>query len=92
LPEEYKRQRRGQRMQRTGGLEHQAVAWAKLHGLSLRVLNDGHHWRFQKPGFMAERWPSSARLAVNRDYGSPTHAPHWAAVVNALQPIADSSS
>jgi hypothetical protein len=51
----------------------------------LRVLNDGHHWLFQKPGFMAEWWPSSARLAVNRDYGRHIHAPHWAEVATELE-------
>jgi len=36
---------------------------------------------------MAEWWPSSARLAVNRDYGSYIHAPHWADVVSVLEQI-----
>ena len=80
-PEEYKKQRRERRMERTARLEEQARVWAEGHGCSLRVLNDGHHWLFQKPGFMAEWWPSSAKLAVNRDYGSDIHAPHWADVV-----------
>jgi hypothetical protein len=87
-PEEYKRQRRERRMQRTASLEEQVTAWAEMQGLSLRVLNDGHHWVFQKPGFMAEWWPSSAKLVVNRDYGRDIHAPHWAEVMNALQPVA----
>jgi hypothetical protein len=84
-PEEYKKQRRERRMERTSSLEEQARVWAEGHGCSLRVLNDGHHWLFQKPGFMAEWWPSSARLAVNRDYGSDIHAPHWADVVTVLE-------
>jgi hypothetical protein len=84
-PEEYKKQRRERRMERTSGLESQVRAWAERHGCSLRVLNDGHHWLLQKPGFMAEWWPSSARLAVNRDYGRHIHAPHWAEVVNQLE-------
>ena len=71
-------------MERTSRLEEQARVWAAGQGCSLRVLNDGHHWLFQKPGFMAEWWPSSARLAVNRDYGSDIHAPDWADVVTVL--------
>ena len=66
-------------------VEEQVRVWAERHGCSLRVLNDGHHWLLQKPGFMAEWWPSSARLAVNRDYGSDIHAPHWADVVAVLE-------
>jgi hypothetical protein len=84
-PEEYKKQRRERRMERTSRLEEQVRVWAEGHGCSLRVLNDGHHWLFQKPDFMAEWWPSSARLAVNRDYGSDIHAPHWADVVSVLE-------
>ena len=84
-PEEYKKQRRERRMERTSHLEDQVRVWAEGHGCSLRVLNDGHHWLFQQPGFMAEWWPSSARLAVNRDYGSDIHAPHWADVVTVLE-------
>ena len=91
-PEQYKRQRRARRMERTARLEDQVAAWASQHRCSLRVLSGGHHWLIQKPGFMAEWWPSSARLAVNRDYDRLIHAPNWADVVNALQPIADSLS
>jgi hypothetical protein len=84
-PEEYKKQRRERRMERTSRLEEQVRVWAEAHGCSLRVLNDGHHWLFQKPGFMAEWWPSSARLALNRDYGRHIHAPHWAKVLTELE-------
>jgi hypothetical protein len=91
-PDEYRRQRRERRMGRTARLEDQVAAWATQHGFSLRVLNDGHHWLFQKAGFMAEWWPSSAKLVVKRDYGSGLDAPHWADVVNALQPTVDSLS
>ncbi len=84
-PEEYKRQRRERRMDRTSQQEAQVRTWAEQHGCSLRVLNDGHHWLFQKPGFTAEWWPSSAKLAVNRDYDRDHHAPHWAEVAAVLQ-------
>jgi hypothetical protein len=72
-------------MGRTSRLEAQVRAWAEQHGCSLRALNEGHHWLFQRPAFMAEWWPSSARLAVNRDYGNHIHAPHWGDVVTALE-------
>ena len=91
-PEEYKRQRRERRMDRTSQQEAQVRAWAGQHGCSLRVLNDGHHWLFQKPGFTAEWWPSSAKLAVNRDYDRDHHAPHWAEVAAVLQEMLASQS
>src|SRR2546421_1475228 len=82
--DEYKRLRRDQRMERTPELESQVRAWAEQLRCSLRVLNDGHHWLFQKPGFMAEWWPSSARLAVNWEYDRYHHGPHWADAVAVL--------
>ncbi|MBI4662448.1 MAG: hypothetical protein HY735_26830 [Verrucomicrobia bacterium] len=84
-PDEYKRRRRERRMDRTAALEPQVRTWAERHGCSLRVLNGGHHWLFQKPGFRAEWRPSSAKLAVNRDYLHDHHAPHWAEVANVLE-------
>jgi hypothetical protein len=84
-PDEYKRQQREQRIQRTSNSESQVRACTEQRGCSLRVLNDGHHWLFQKPGFMAEWWPSSARLALNRDYLHDYHAPHWPDVMAVLQ-------
>jgi hypothetical protein len=84
-PEDFKRQRRDRRTQRASQLEPQVRAWAEQHGCSLRVLNDGQHWLFQKPGFMAEWWPSSAKLVVNRDYTHDHHAPHWTELVAVMQ-------
>ena len=84
-PDEYKRRRRERRMDRTARLESEVRAWAERYGCTLRVLNDGQHWLFQRPGFVAEWWPSSAKLAVNRDYLHACHAPHWAEVSNVLE-------
>ena len=74
-------------MERTSHLEDQVRAWAERYGCLLRVLNDGHHWLFQKPGFMAEWWPSSAKLAINREYSCSQYAPLWPDVAAALQRI-----
>src|SRR5438309_1429155 len=86
-PDEYKRRRRHRRIERTSHSEAQVRAWAERNGCSLRVLNGGHHWLFQKPGFMAEWWPSSSKLAVNREYHCDHHAPHWADVEAVLQDL-----
>jgi hypothetical protein len=76
-PDESMRQRRARRMDRTARNESQVHDWARRHGCTLRVLNDGHHWLFEKGGFVAEWWPSSAKLVLNRDYTRDHHAPHW---------------
>ena len=73
-PRDYARQRRDRRLHRNLDRTTAAQAWATAHGLSLRVNNDGHHWMFQRPGFVAEWWPSSAKLVFNRNYDRDVHA------------------
>jgi hypothetical protein len=85
-PIEYKRRRRERRIKRTGQSEAEVRRWAEQRGLALRVLNDGNHWLFQKAGFVAEWWPSSAKLVMDRNYDRDHHAPHWAEVRAALEP------
>jgi hypothetical protein len=84
-PGEYKRRRRERRMERTLHSEAVVRGWAEQHGFTLRVLNNGHHWILEKPGIFAEWWPSSAKLALNRDYLRTLHTPHWSDVVMALE-------
>jgi hypothetical protein len=79
-PDDFRRERLERRLSRTLNLEVEVAGWAAQHGLTLRVLNDGHHWLLQKPGFVAEWWPSSARVVLNRDCLRGRHAPHWAQV------------
>ena len=83
-PEDYKCRRRERRLERTLQSEAEVRAWADHHGFALRVLNDGQHWLLQKTGFVAEWWPSSAKLAINHDYLRAFYAPHWPDVVAAL--------
>lgn len=80
MPDDYKRLRRERRMERTAHSEARIRNWAGQRGWSLKILNGGHHWLFQKPGSLAEWWPSSAKLALNRDYLRDYHAPHWSDV------------
>jgi len=84
-PREYMRHQRERRKKRTLQSESAVRAWAEKHGFALRVLNDGHHWIFQKPGLFAEWWPSSAKLAINRNYSRGFHAPHWPEVAQTLE-------
>ena len=84
-PDDYMRLRRQRRMERTANSESAVRGWAEKHGLELRVLNDGHHWILEKPGMFVEWWPSSAKLAINRDYHRTFHTPHWKDVVAVLE-------
>lgn len=85
-PEDYKQRRRERRMGRTLQSEAVVRAWAERHGFALRVLNGGHHWLLEKGDIVAEWWPSSAKLALNRDYLRDYHAAHWTDVTAVLQP------
>ena len=84
-PKEFQRARRERRLDRTLDLEAEVTRWAAQRGLTLRVLNDGHHWLFQKPGLAAEWWPSSAKFVLNRDDLHDRHAPHWPHVAALLE-------
>jgi len=53
-PHGFMRRRRDRRMERNSNKEDEIRAWAEQCECSLRVLNDGYHWLFQKAGFMAE--------------------------------------
>jgi len=66
-PKDFQRARRDRRLGRTVDLQTEVTAWATQRGFTLRVLNDGHHWLLQKPGLVAEWWPSSAKLVLKRE-------------------------
>lgn len=48
-------------------------AWAKSHGIELKISNKGHHWRFILRDNVAEWWPSSAKLVINKAYAAGIH-------------------
>jgi len=51
--------------------------WSKKNGISFKIKNHGHHWIFTKGRWLAEWWPSSAKLVINRRYGNGTHVHDW---------------
>ena len=65
-PREFRRLRRDRRLKRNSNAADEARAWAARNGFTFRVGNEGHHWMWQKGGFVAEWWPSSAKLVLNR--------------------------
>jgi hypothetical protein len=84
-PREYMRQRRERRLERNTSAAHQAKTWADRNGFALRVNNEGHHWMWQKGGFVAEWWPSSAKLVFHHNYDRSFHAHDWTAVIPFLE-------
>jgi hypothetical protein len=79
------RQRRERRLNRNTNVAHEARTWADQHGFTLRVNNGEHHWIWQKGSFVAEWWPSSAKLVLNRDYARSFDAYDWTMVVPFLE-------
>lgn len=72
-------------MERNLSLEDQTREEAGKLGYHLSVHNDGHHWVFRDgSGRVAEWWPSSAKLVLNRDYGRCIHAHDWPQVLAEL--------
>ena len=47
--------------------------WCTNNGFALRITNDGHHWQFVKNDFLAEWWPSSAKLVIDKQWHDGIH-------------------
>ena len=45
----------------------------RTRGFNLRVTNTGHHWQLTKQNFLAEWWPSSAKLVFNKQWEKGCH-------------------
>ena len=46
--------------------------WAKRNGFTLRISNGGHHWKLTGP-FIAQWWPSSAKLVFGNGWPDGVH-------------------
>jgi len=76
-------------MNRTVRLEDEVRAWAERHGCLLRVRRAS--LAVPKVRFHGRVVASSAKLAVDRDYGCSHHAPHWPDVAAVLQRVVAAS-
>ena len=59
----------------TANLEQEAKVrrWCQQRGLTLRITNEGHHWQITDGGFVAEWWPSSAKLVIGKRWQDGIH-------------------
>jgi hypothetical protein len=71
----------------TTNLEKQAEVrqWCAQHGLTLRVTNDGHHWQITDGAFLAEWWPSSAKLVIGKRWHAGIHCHDYSQVLKVIQ-------
>jgi hypothetical protein len=47
--------------------------WCAQRGLTLRITNAGHHWQITDGRFLAEWWPSSAKLVMSKRWQDGIH-------------------
>ncbi len=52
---------------------HTVKMWCDNHRVRLDVSNEGHHWKFVIDGRVAEWWPSSAKLVLEKQYDKGIH-------------------
>jgi hypothetical protein len=55
------------------GFQASVEKWCKSQGFDLRITNNGHHWQLTKDHFLAEWWPSSAKLVLNKEWDQGIH-------------------
>jgi hypothetical protein len=73
IPGESAPERHARRLAFAMSLKEQADELCKRAGLTLEIKNDGHHWIFRKGAKVAEWWPSSAKLVINKKWRKGIH-------------------
>lgn len=59
--------------------------WCAALAITLTVTDEGHHWQFRRAdGWIAEWWPSSAKLVIAKQYDRGVHVHDWTQAVREL--------
>lgn len=48
-------------------------SWCRSKGVKLTRSNDDHHWTFRRGKWIAEWWPSSAKLVIRKQWNRGIH-------------------
>lgn len=74
-------------------LEHEAEVrhWCEQNGLKLRITNEGHHWQIFNGGFLAQWWPSSAKLVIGKRCRDEIHCQDYKQVLKRIGDFPKSS-
>jgi hypothetical protein len=72
-PGEDFRMRHARRLSANREQEANVRRWCEQRGLTLRITNEGHHWQITDGGFLAEWWPSSAKLVIGKKWHDGIH-------------------
>jgi len=73
LPRESALDRHGRRLVTNLKQVDAVYKWAQSYGLEFTIQNTGHHWTFKRTGFIAEWWPSSAKMVFNKQWAKGVH-------------------
>ena len=65
--------------------ETEVRRWCVKHGMTLRITNDGHHWQITDGVFLAEWWPSSAKLVIGKCWHAGIHCHDYTQVLKVIQ-------
>jgi hypothetical protein len=77
--------RHGRRLSANNRSREIVEEWCEKHGITLTVTNGSHHWKFEKGKKIAEWWPSSAKLVINKRWGSGIHTHDWEQLMKILE-------
>ena len=73
VPGEHPGDRHARRLQANLMAQGEVRTWAAGNGVKVEITNRGHHWRFTRDTKVAEWWPSSAKLVIQRKYQDDNH-------------------
>src|SRR6266699_4348721 len=59
--------------------------WCEQRGLTLRITNEGHHWQITDGYFLAEWWPSSAKLVIGKRWHDGIHCHDYKQVLKLIE-------
>jgi hypothetical protein len=65
--------RHNRRKKTANDLEDKLRAFAKQNAFEFKVTNNGHHFTLKKGKFIAEWWPSTAKLVINKRWSQGIH-------------------
>ena len=61
--------------------------WCDERGLTLRVTNEGHHWQITDGRFLAEWWPSSAKLVIGKKWNDGIHCHDYKQALKVIEDL-----
>jgi hypothetical protein len=82
---ENSRSRHARRLSANLAEEANVRRWCEQRGLTLRITNEGHHWQITDGHFLAEWWPSSAKLVIGKRWHHGIHCHDYKQVLKVIE-------